>query len=261
MTQGPAVIFSARWNMTEGPVTLFSDRQFAGSSVPLDEGDTRFTADFNDAASSVRVAPGYCAVLYEHANEYGGYGASVELLEDCPDLSVYDFDNKTSYVRVFRTERDGFVWVRAAIRDGQFVAGYWERPRARVGPTPNSTVAVVAPPIPPPSAPLAGEGGVVVRDHRGQPPVITSIVVHAEGPMASQARALFTIILSRPDDPHVHRTAKLDDSLQCTFTELAPGHYWLTIDTKADIGWGATPSQVEIVCPPGSTQDVVVRFG
>jgi hypothetical protein len=58
--------------MAKGPVTLFSDRQFAGSSVPLDEGHTRFTGDFNDSASSIRVAPGYCAVLYEHANEFGG---------------------------------------------------------------------------------------------------------------------------------------------------------------------------------------------
>jgi hypothetical protein len=55
--------------MAQGSVTLFSDRQFAGSSVPLDEGETRFPADFNDSASSVRVASGYCAVLYEHANE------------------------------------------------------------------------------------------------------------------------------------------------------------------------------------------------
>jgi hypothetical protein len=32
--------------------------------------------------------------------------------EDCADLSVYGFDKKTSYVRVFRTEREGFVWIR-----------------------------------------------------------------------------------------------------------------------------------------------------
>jgi hypothetical protein len=119
--------------MTQGPVTLFSDRHFAGSSVPLDEGDTRFPADFNDTASSIHVAPGYGAVLYEHANEYGGYGAWVDLLEDCPDLSVYGFDKKTSYVHVFRTERDGFVWARGAMRDGQFIPGHWERKRASGG--------------------------------------------------------------------------------------------------------------------------------
>jgi phospholipase C len=155
--------------MAQGSVRLFRDRQFAGASVPLDEGDTRFTADFNDIASSVRVAPGYCAVLYEYANAYGGYGASVELLEDCPDLSVYGFDKKTSYVRVFRAERDGFVWARATMRDGQFVAGHWERPRASGGPALNSAVAVVAPPIRPRAAPRPGGGEVVIRDHRDPP--------------------------------------------------------------------------------------------
>jgi phospholipase C len=133
-------------------VTLFSDRQFAGSSVPLDEGDTRFSSDFNDTASSIRVAPGYCAMLYEHANEFSGYGAWVDLLEDCPDLAVYGFDKKTSYVHVFRAERDGFVWARGAMRDGQFIPGHWERKRAS-GVSPNSAVAVVAPPLPPRTTP------------------------------------------------------------------------------------------------------------
>jgi phospholipase C len=152
--------------MTQGLVTLFSDRQFAGSSVPLDEGDTRFPGDFNDSASSIRVAAGYCAILYEHANEYSGYGAWVDLLEDCPDLSVYGFDKKTSYVHVFRTERDGFVWARGAMRDGQFIPGHWERKRASGGSNLNSSVAVVAPPLPPRTTPLPAGEGVVVRDHR-----------------------------------------------------------------------------------------------
>jgi len=151
-------------------VTLFSDRQFAGSSVPLDEGDTRFSSDFNDAASSIRVAAGFCAMLYEHANEFGGYGAWVDLLEDCPDLSVYGFDKKTSYVHVFRSERpDGFIWARGAMRDGQFIPGHWERKRAS-GVSPNSAVAVVAPPLPPRTTPLPAGDGIVIRDHRGEPP-------------------------------------------------------------------------------------------
>ena len=154
---------------TQVPATLYSDSQFATSSVPLDEGDTRFTTDFNDSASSIRVAPGYCAVLYEHANEFNGYGASVDLLEDCPDLSVYGFDKKTSYVHVFRTERDGFVWARGAMRDGQFVNGHWERKRAGGGSGLNSAVAVVAPPVPPRTEPLPAAAGIVVRDHRGEP--------------------------------------------------------------------------------------------
>jgi phospholipase C len=151
-------------------VTLFSDPQFSGWGVPLEEGHTRFITNFNDVACSIRVSPGYCAVLYEHANEFSGYGASVDLLEDCPDLSVYGFDRKTSYVHVFRTERDGFVWARAAIRNGQFVSGHWERRRAS-GANINSNVAVVSPPVAPRTTPLPADSGViVVRDHRGEDP-------------------------------------------------------------------------------------------
>jgi phospholipase C len=150
--------------------TLFSDREFVGWEVPVEEGHTRFTTGFNDAACSIRVTPGYCAILYEHANEYFGYGASVDLLEDCPDLSVYGFDKKTSYVHVFPATRDGFVWARGAIRDGQFVNGHWERQRAR-GASPNTNVGAVAPPIDPRTEPLPADSGViVVRDHRGEDP-------------------------------------------------------------------------------------------
>ena len=150
-------------------VTLFSDPQFTGSFVPVEEGDTRFPVEFNDTASSVRVAPGYVAFLYEHANEFGGYGAAVDLLEDCPDLSVYGFDGITSYVRVFPVSppgREGFVWVRTAMRGGQVVPGHLERKRAD-GSTSDNGVAVVLPPIPAPTA--AQGGGVTVRDHRGEP--------------------------------------------------------------------------------------------
>jgi phospholipase C len=148
-------------------ITLYSDRDFAGTAVPLDEGHTRFTTDFNDGACSIRVSPGYCAILYEHANEFGGYGAAIDLLEDCPDLSVYGFDKKTSFVQVFPSEREGFIWARGAMRNGEFVPGHWERKRAN-GSTPNTSVAVVAPPIPPRTAPIVETTGPIeVRDHRG----------------------------------------------------------------------------------------------
>ncbi|TKB92083.1 MAG: hypothetical protein E8D40_07930, partial [Nitrospira sp.] len=157
------------WDFGQSAVTLFSERQFAGSFIPLNDGHTRFTTEFNDAASSIRVAPGYCAILYEHANEFSGYGAYVDLLEDCPDLSVYGFDKKTSYVQVFRSERDVFIWARTATRDGQVVSGHWERRRAN-GVSPNGSVAVVASPVPPRTTPLPPQEGIIVRDHRGEPP-------------------------------------------------------------------------------------------
>lgn len=151
-------------------VTLYSDQGFAGWEVPVAEGHTRFTSDFNDVACSIRVAPGYCAVLYEHANEFSGYGASLDLLEDCADLSIYGFDRKVSYVQVFPAERDGFIWARGAVRDGQFIPGHWERKRAN-GASPNTSVAAVAPPIEPRTTPLpADSGAIIVRDHRGEDP-------------------------------------------------------------------------------------------
>src|SRR5262245_27963517 len=152
-------------------VTLYENRQFGGVSITVGDGDTRLptAAEFNDAASSIRVPAGYCAILYEHANENGGYGSWVDLLEDCADLSVYGFDKKTSYVRVFRTEREGFVWIRNSLRDGTFVPGHWERKRAGGSTTPSGSVAVVAPPAPAPTAPQPHtDAGPVVRDHRGE---------------------------------------------------------------------------------------------
>lgn len=148
-------------------ITLYGDRDFAGTAIPLDEGHIRFTSDFNDGACSVRVSPGYCAILYEHANEFGGYGAAIDLLEDCPDLSIYGFDKKTSFVQVFPSEREGFIWVRGAMRNGEFVHGHWERKRAN-GSSPNTNVPAVSPPIPPRTDPIQEPSGpVVVRDHRG----------------------------------------------------------------------------------------------
>ena len=152
-------------------VTLFENRNFSGAYVELTEGDTRFpTSDkFDDRASSIRIPAGYCAILYEHANEFGGYGLWVDLLEDCPDLSVHGFDKKTSFVRVFRNEKDGLIWIRNSLRNGNFVAGHWERKRAPGVTGPSNSVAVVSPPMP---APTAGTrptvSGVVVRDHRGE---------------------------------------------------------------------------------------------
>jgi len=164
----PQRLHPETWDFGQSAVSLFSEGQFSGSFIPLDEGHTRFASEFNDATSSVRVAPGYGVILYEHANEFGGYGAWIDLLEDCPDLSVYDFDKKTSYVQVFRSERDAFIWARTAIRDGHLVSGHWERRRAS-GVSPNSPVAVVAPPVPPRTTPLPPQEGIIVRDHRGEP--------------------------------------------------------------------------------------------
>ncbi len=134
-------------------VTVFADANFAGRSKTLDVGSYRFQTpdDFNDVISSIRVPAGLAAMLFEDADDGGGFGRSVDLLEDCPDLSTYDFNDKTSFVVVFSTVRPGFVWVRNSIQNGAFVNGHWERERASGPPPPNHT-AVVSPPLPPHAA-------------------------------------------------------------------------------------------------------------
>jgi hypothetical protein len=144
-------------------VSLFESPGFGGRSVSLGIGQHRFfTADdFNDLASSVQVPAGLVVILYGDADEGGGYGISVDLLEDSPNLSVYNFDNKASYVTVFATTTSaGLVWARAVLQNGMFVPGHWERRRADGQGPPNPGFGTVAPPIP---------------SHA--PPVITSIQV------------------------------------------------------------------------------------
>src|SRR5262245_27103464 len=186
------------------PVTLYDRVNFGGVSVAVGEGSTRFsTAErFNDRASSIRVAPGYCAVLYEHANENGGYGLSVDLLEDCPRLSVYGFDKMVSYVRVFGAERNNFVWARGRMSGGTYVAGHWERKRAGGSPAPTgSAVAAVSPSLPPPTTPQESyTEGPVVRDHRGGAPGGGVVVTEDR---SSKIKHVFVLMLENRSFDHV----------------------------------------------------------
>jgi phospholipase C len=161
----------ANADLTAG-VTLYEGANFEGRSTTAGVGYTGLVGtDFDDVVTSIKVQPGYCAVLYEQADQNGGYGRWVDLLEDCADLSVYDFAKKTSWVRVFPAARENYVWARNKMVDGQFVPGHWERARANQPPPGPAApgVAVVAPPAPPSQTPPQEAVGVpVVRDHRGE---------------------------------------------------------------------------------------------
>ena len=150
-------------------VVIYEDPNFGGRSQTLGVGQHRLS-DFNAIASSIKVPAGLVALLYDHADSGGGYGVSVDLLEDHPDLAQLSFDNKASYVTVFGTKNPaGFVWARNSMQNGQFVPGHWERQRA--GGSPANTTAVLSPPLPPhaPGAqPPPDVAGPVVRDHRAR---------------------------------------------------------------------------------------------
>jgi hypothetical protein len=132
-------------------VTLFDSPDYAGRSRALSLGQYRFFTpdDFNDSASSIRVPAGMVALLFEHADEGGGYGRWVDLLEDCPNLAVYDFDKVVSFVDVFSAvSPEGRVWARGIMDGGTFVPGHWVRQRASGELPPNPGVGVVGPPLP-----------------------------------------------------------------------------------------------------------------
>ena len=157
------------WVFTLQEVSLFDSVGFAGRSRALSLGQYRFWTpdDFNDVTSSIRVPQGLVAVLYEHADEGGGYGRSVDLLEDWPDLSTYGFDKNTSYITVFAASRDVYVWARGSLQNGQFVAGHWERQRAH--PPPPNPVAVGLPALAGPDADRDRAPGERSADRRSPP--------------------------------------------------------------------------------------------
>lgn len=131
-------------------VILYEHANYTGAFKTLGPGQY-VLSDFNDVASSIKVPAGMVAYIYEHAAATQGYGIAVDFLEDVPDLSVYGFNDKTSYISVFYATKDNkYEWKRNAIINGQFVPGHWERKSARPGPA--NTIAVVSPHVPGPVA-------------------------------------------------------------------------------------------------------------
>jgi hypothetical protein len=126
-------------------VTLHNGIDFLDEFLELEIGTHRFvkTTDFNDIASSITVPNGFVATIFEDADSSGGFGRSVDLMENCADLSKYDFDNKISYISIFKNDKSGFFWARGSIRNGEFMPGHWERRPASGIPVNN--IAVVSP--------------------------------------------------------------------------------------------------------------------
>lgn len=163
-------------------VVIYENPNFGGRSRTLGVGGY-VLSDFNDVASSIKVPTGLVALLYEQVDAGGGYGVSVDLLEDRPDLSQVNFNDKLSYICVFSSpDPQGFIWARNSVQNGQFVAGHWERQRASGTPVVN-TAAVVAPPLPPHPAgapPAFCGGGPIVRDQR-QPTLPNDVANDTDG--------------------------------------------------------------------------------
>jgi len=89
------------------------------------------------------------------------------------------------------------------------------------------------------------------RVQEGTQPVVCSISGRAYGPGAQQAR-VFGVSLYGPNDPNAHReTRPFDSSGRYAFTELPPGRYRLTVDTKAEVSVGPHPPLRDVDCRGG----------
>jgi hypothetical protein len=140
--------------MAIGNVIVFAGRNFKGPSRELGIGTHRFftSADFNDVISSIKVPAGLVAMVFEHADDGGGFGTYVDLLEDRANLSKLGFEEMISFINVFSATQRGLIWARNSIQNGQFISGHWERQRAGP-PLPPNPVAVPGPPVPPHPSP------------------------------------------------------------------------------------------------------------
>ncbi len=157
-------------------VIVYEHAGYQGQSRVLEAG-SHLLSDFNDVASSIRVPAGMAAIVYEHAAGTSGYGISVDLLEDQPDLTPFQLNDRASFVVVFPTTKANgnstYIYARNEIIDGQFVHGHWERQRVR--PRPPNTVPVAAPPLP---GPVSTAGSVFSVD--GPTTSITSLGMQSE---------------------------------------------------------------------------------
>ena len=89
-------------------VTIYEDVNFGRRSETLEIGGDRLfsAADLNDEVSFIEVPAVLMALVYEHADEAGGYGRCADLMEDHADLGISGLGDTISCVQVFAAESD-----------------------------------------------------------------------------------------------------------------------------------------------------------
>jgi hypothetical protein len=126
-------------------VTVYENENFSGKSKTLAVGSYNLFALQGIKVSSIKVPTGFYAVLYDNIDDGGGYGISIDLLEDVSDLAVFNMNDKVAFIEITNTpQRQGFIWIRGIMQNGQYMPPHWERARAD-GSSLNTTMAVAAP--------------------------------------------------------------------------------------------------------------------
>ncbi len=80
----------------ETMVILYEKPNYLNTFFFMKEGDNFLYKPYDggDFASSISVPKGFVAIVYESLYNRKPFGISVDLMEDCPDLSVFKLDKK-----------------------------------------------------------------------------------------------------------------------------------------------------------------------
>jgi hypothetical protein len=127
-------------------VTIYDSINFGGRSAALGVGNQSLTGPGAplDKVASIQVPAGMVALVYELADNVGGYGRSADLMENYADVSTLGLAG-IAYVEVFLAERDAPAiaarvagaavagttatlhenWIRGSVANEQYVAGHW----------------------------------------------------------------------------------------------------------------------------------------
>ena len=77
----------------------------------------------------------------------------------------------------------------------------------------------------------------------------------------ADAADIFSIFLSGPDDERLYRAqARFGADGRYRFSNLPEGRYWLSVDSKADVGFGPNPSRRTVSCQGRGPSGVDFEF-
>jgi len=241
-------------------VILYDRANFEGLKRNFGVGKHRLSnvADFNDLASSIRVPPGLVVIVYEHADAGGGYGRSIDFMEEQPDLSKYNFDNQISYLQVFRSERP---WVRNRLNNGSFEAGHFQMAGQPAQYNPNPLIAPPKPPNVATQPPPRTDTTQPPRTETPPPPVFCSLTGQVKDYSFIYA-STFTLILYRSDGSATQFSTKITGG-QYTIPNVPEGTYELRSTgyykpTKQII---TTDGSRSVTCEGGRSNSVTFKIG
>ena len=184
ITEPTAPTGSAPIPVNEQRVVLYENPNFTGREMRLGIGPHSL-GDFNDMASSIKVPDGLVVIVYEHSTQNVGHGLWVDFLEDQPNLGPLNFDNKISHVKIVPRRNSDAVWVRNALKNGEFEAGHYVVGRGPVAPNSEPLIGPRIPELRRPPGVCTIAGAVTSSDEYRIYIPLTRITLHGSNGSAT----------------------------------------------------------------------------